>query len=456
MREVRITDTLSGEARPLVPREPPKVGIYTCGPTVYSRVHVGNARPFVIPILLGRLLRRLGYEPRLVINVTDINDKIYAAAREEGVPSDQFAAEMTRAYVEDTDRLGLGRPDAEPLASDTIPEIIDLIEALIASDHAYESGGDVYFRVRSFPGYGKLSNRDPEEMDQGEEAGTASLKEDALDFALWKARKPDEDTAWESPWGEGRPGWHIECSAMGEKLLGADFDIHSGGVDLIFPHHENEIAQTEAARGVPLARLWMHNGMIRMADEKMSKSVGNIFQLSEALDTYGREAVVAYLISGHYRQPLEFSDRALTEADARVKRIRNFVLELPEDDGGEPDAAVTAWREQFVGALADDFNTPRALATLFDLIAEGNRRELPGARAALEEMLPLLGLESLLAPAEAADPEAERLLTEREEARAARDFDRADQLRDELAERGYEVRDTAEGARLVRRRDDGG
>jgi len=454
--ELRITDTLSGELRTLEPREPPRVGIYTCGPTVYSRVHVGNARPFVIPILLQRLLRRLGYEPRLVINVTDINDKIYAAARAAGVASDQFAAEMTRAYVEDTDRLGLGRPDAEPLASDTIPEIIELIKALIASEHAYESGGDVYFRVRSFPDYGKLSNRDPEEMDQGEEAGTESLKEDALDFALWKARKPDEDTAWPSPWGEGRPGWHIECSAMGEKLLGADFDIHSGGVDLIFPHHENEIAQTEAARGAPLARLWMHNGMIRTADEKMSKSVGNIFQLSEALDTYGREAVVAYLISGHYRQPLEFSDRALTEADARVKRIRNFVLELPEDDGGEPDPAVTAWREVFLDALADDFNTPRALATLFDLISEGNRRELPGARAALEEMLPLLGLESLLARAEAADPEAERMLQEREEARAGRDFDRADRLRDELAERGYEVRDTPEGARLVRRHDDDG
>jgi cysteinyl-tRNA synthetase len=238
---------------------------------------------------------------------------------------------------------------------------------------------------------------------------------------------------------------------MGEKLLGADFDIHSGGIDLVFPHHENEIAQTEAARGVPLARLWMHNGMIRVADEKMSKSVGNIFQLSEALDRYGRDAVVAYLISGHYRQPLEFSDGALTEADARVKGIRNFVLELPESDAGEPDAAVTAWRAGFIDALADDFNTPRALAILSELITEGNRRELPGARAALEEMLPLLGLESLLAPADAADPEAERLLAEREEARAARDFERADRLRDELAERGFEVRDTTGGARLVRR-----
>jgi len=451
MREVRISDTLSGETRALEPRDPPSVGIYTCGPTVYSRVHVGNARPFVIPILLRRLLRRLGYEPRLVINVTDINDKIYDAAREAGVPSDAFAREMTRAYVEDTDRLALGRPDAEPLASETIAEIIELIEALIESGHAYESGGDVYYRVRSFPDYGKLSNRDPAEMDQGEEAGTASLKEDPLDFARWKAHKTDEDTSWPSPWGEGRPGWHIECSAMGEKLLGTDFDIHGGGVDLVFPHHENEIAQTEAARGVPLARLWMHNGMIRVADEKMSKSVGNIFQLSEALDRYGRDAVVAYLISGHYHQPLEFSDRALTEADARVKGIRNFVLELPESDDREPDPAVTAWRSEFLDALADDFNTPRALAILSELITEGNRHELPGARAALEEMLPLLGLESLLAPAETADPEAERLLAEREEARAARDFELADRLRDELAERGFEVRDTPGGARLMRR-----
>ncbi len=453
MPEVRISDTLSGKVRALKPREPSSVGIYACGPTVYSRIHVGNARAFVVPMLFQRLLRHLGYEPRLVVNVTDINDKIYAAAREAGVPSEELAAGMTRAYVEDTDRLGLGRPDAEPLASETIPEIIELIQALITSGHAYESGGDVYFRVRSFPGYGKLSNRDPEEMDQGEEAGTASLKEEPLDFALWKARKPDEDSWWPSPWGEGRPGWHIECSAMGEKLLGTDFDIHSGGVDLIFPHHENEIAQTEAARGVPLARLWMHNGMVRVAEEKMSKSVGNIFQLSAALDAYGPEAVVAYLLSAHYRQPLEFSDRALAEADARVQRIRNFVLDLPEDDRDEPDAEVDERRAAFLRALVDDFNTPRAFAELFELIAEGNRRELPGVRTALEEMLPLLGLEALLAPADVPDPEAERVLAEREQARAARDFGRADRLRDELAERGYEVRDTPEGARLVRRRD---
>jgi cysteinyl-tRNA synthetase len=450
-RTVRIRDTLSNEPRPLESREPGRVGIYACGPTVYSRIHVGNARPYVIPMLLRRLLVRLGLEARLVINVTDINDKIYAAAREAGEPSDRFAREMTRAYVEDTDRLGLGRPDDEPLASETIPEIVALIETLIEGAHAYESGGDVYFRVRSFPGYGKLSNRDPDEMDQGEEAGTESLKEDRLDFALWKARKPDEDTGWPSPWGEGRPGWHIECSAMAEKLLGTDFAVHSGGIDLIFPHHENEIAQTEAARGVPLARLWMHNGMVQIAEEKMSKSVGNIFQLSEALDRYGRDAVVAYLISGHYRQPLEFSEVALDEAATRVERIRNFVRDLPDDDQAGEDEFVRARREDLLDALADDFNTPRALAALFELITEGNRRTLPGARAALDEMLPLLGLESLMAPAEAIDSDAERLLQAREQARAGGDFGQADRIRDELADHGYEVRDTPDGPRLVRR-----
>jgi cysteinyl-tRNA synthetase len=452
VREVRIRDTLGGDVRAIEAGEGGAVGIYACGPTVYARIHVGNARPYVIPMLLRRFLAHEGYEPKLVINVTDINDKIYAAARDAGVTSTQHASEMARMYLEDTERLGLGRPDAEPLATESIPEIVALIEALIERDHAYESGGDVYFRVRSFPAYGRLSNRDPDEMDQGEEAGTAALKEDQLDFALWKARKPDEDAAWPSPWGEGRPGWHIECSAMAEKELGPDFAIHGGGSDLVFPHHENEIAQTEAARGVPLARTWMHEGMIRIADEKMSKSAGNIFQLSEALDRFGPEAVVAYLISGHYRQPLEFSDGALEEASARVERIRNFVRAVRgagEDDATDPFVAER--RDAFLAALAEDFNTPRALAELFELIAEGNRRALPGAEAALAELLPLLGLESLLRDEAAADPEAERLLGERERARAERDFASADRIRDELASLGWEVRDTPDGARLVRR-----
>ena len=446
---IRIQDTLSRKVRALDPREPGRVGIYACGPTVYGRIHVGNARPYVIFTLLERFLEHQGLETTLVINVTDINDKIYDAAREAGKSSDEYAAEMTAAYREDTDRLGIGRPDSEPLASETIGEIVSLIEDLIEGGHAYQANGDVYFRVRSFDGYGKLSNRDPAEMDQGEEAGTASLKEDQLDFAVWKGQKEGEDTAWDSPWGKGRPGWHIECSAMSEKELGADFAIHGGGIDLVFPHHENEIAQTEAARGIPLARIWMHNGMVQIDEEKMSKSVGNIFQLSEALDRFGGQTVVAYLASGHYRQPLAFSEEQLQEAEARVERIRNYFRDAPS---GDPDGFLVEKRQELLDALADDFNTPQAFAVLIEIVAEGNKRELRGAREVLTELLPLLGLDSLLGETDEADPEAERLLTERERARKEKDFDRADALREQLSEMGWEVRDETGGARLVRRR----
>ena len=456
MREVRIRDTLSGELRTLATDE--EVGIYACGPTVYSRIHVGNARPFVIFSLFARFLRSEGYRARLVVNVTDINDKIYDAAREAGEPSAEFAGRMTGDYLEDTDRLGLGRPDAEPLASETIERIVALISDLVGSGHAYESGGDVYFRVRSFDGYGKLSNRRTEDMDQGEEAGSASLKEDPLDFALWKAHKDGEDTSWDSPWGPGRPGWHIECSAMAEAELGASFAIHGGGSDLVFPHHENEIAQSEGA-GRPFARAWMHNGMIEIDAEKMSKSEGNIFQLSEALDRYGREAVVDYLVSGHYRQPLAFGPAQMEQAAARVERLRNFFREQPAgatagpagDAGGEVDSFVAARAAAFRDALADDFNTPRAMGEAFELVAEANRRELPGAPGALQGMLVLVGLESLAEAEQGAGAEAEALLADRQEARAARDFARADQIRDRLAALGWEVRDAADGARLVPR-----
>jgi cysteinyl-tRNA synthetase len=442
MREVRIRDTLTGEVRTL---EGEEVGIYACGPTVYSRIHIGNARPFVVFSLFARFLRSEGYRPKLVLNVTDINDKIYVAAREAGKESAEFAAEMTAAYIEDTDRLGVGRPDSEPLASETVEGIVSLIAELVEAGHAYESGGDVYFRVRSFGDYGKLSNRRPEDMDQGEDAGSASLKEDRLDFALWKAHKPDEDTSWDSPWGPGRPAWHIECSVMAEQELGATFAIHGGGSDLVFPHHENEIAQSEGA-GRPFARLWMHNGMIETGAAKMSKSEGNIFQLSTALDAYGREAVVAYLISGHYRQPLAFGETQMEESVARVERLRNFFRENPVSAVGQPS-------EAFRAALADDFNTPRALAEIFELVGAANRGEVDPSSAAAEVagMLELVGLSTLTQPEKGAegDGRALELMQEREEARAAKDFARADELRDELAAMGWTVRDSADGPSLV-------
>jgi cysteinyl-tRNA synthetase len=298
-------------------------------------------------------------------------------------------------------------------------------------------------------------------MDQGEAEGADSLKESRLDFALWKAHKEGEDTSWESPWGRGRPAWHIECSVMAEAELGPSFAIHGGGSDLVFPHHENEIAQSQAA-GRPFARVWMHNGMVETDAEKMSKSEGNIFQLSEALERYGREAVVDYLISGHYRQPIAFGPEQMEQAVARCERLRNFFREHPVegDSGGvlseqqregSSETSPASRLAAFYEALADDFNTPRAMAEAFELVAEANRRDLPGAPEALREMLFLLGLESLAEAEKGADAEAERLLAEREEARASKEFERADEIRDRLAELGWEVRDSADGARLVRR-----
>jgi cysteinyl-tRNA synthetase len=447
VRRIVLHDTLSGARRPLEPRDPGKVGIYACGPTVYGRIHVGNARPYVIFSLLKRFLEHEGYEVTFVSNVTDVNDKIYDAAREQGIPSERLAREMTAAYVADTDGLGLGRPDHEPLASDTIPAIVELIGALIDTGHAYVAEGDVYFRVRSYDRYGELSGRDVDQMDQGEGVEGAERKEDPLDFALWKAQKEGEDTSWEAPWGRGRPGWHIECSAMAEQLLGVELDIHGGGSDLVFPHHENEAAQTRAARGRPLARLWAHNGMVQLAGDKMAKSEGNIAPLHEVLAGHGRDTVVMYLCGGHYRQPLAYSDESLEDAAGRVYRIRDALRRL---DPGESPEDMAPLKERFFDALAEDFNTPKALAALFDWVREANRREGVGD-AHLREMLAVLGFEELT-PLDAAadvDPRARELLETRERARAANDYEQADRLRDELRALGWEVRDSAEGPELI-------
>jgi cysteinyl-tRNA synthetase len=446
MREINLHDTLGGELRPLRPRDPGKVGIYACGPTVYSRIHIGNARPFVVFSLLKRFLEHEGYDTTLVINVTDVNDKIYDAARPQGRPSAELAAEMTERYRADTDGLQLGRPDHEPLASETIGPIVDYIQTLIVGGHAYAVDGDVYFRVRSDPGYGKLSHRQLENMDQGEDAASdplTSRKEDPLDFALWKAHKPGEDTCWPAPWGAGRPGWHIECSAMAEQFLGVGFDVHGGGSDLVFPHHENEAAQTRAARGEELAKLWIHNGMIQFTGEKMAKSVGNIALLHEVLGDYGPEAVVMYLVSGHYRQPLAFSEAALEQAQANVKRIREAGRRLSE---GDSPRELEGLRDRFFDALARDFNTAEALAVLNEWIGEatGTRWDSPGS-AHLREMLGVLGLESLLAAAEQAPEQVSELAVQREQARSDRDFAAADRLRDEIAALGWEVRDGQDG-----------
>jgi cysteinyl-tRNA synthetase len=449
VRRIRLHDTRSGAVRDLEPREPGRVGIYACGPTVYNRIHVGNARPFVVFSLFKRFLEHEGYDVTLVANVTDVNDKIYDAARPLGVPSADLAREMTAAYVEDTDRLELGRPDAEPLASETIDGIVELTQALLDRGSAYAVDGDVYFRVRSDPDYGALSHRRVDDMDQGEGREGADRKEDPLDFALWKAQKPGEDTAWDAPWGRGRPGWHIECSAMAEELLGVGFEIHGGGSDLIFPHHENEAAQTRAARGAELTRIWMHNGMLQLGGEKMAKSVGNIESLRDAVDRWGRDALVLMFASGHYRQPLQYSEDTLRAAQTGVRRLREAARLVTPGSSPEDMAPL---RERFFAALADDFTTPEALAAVWDWVRESNRRGGVGGDD-LREMLGVLALENLLDVAAAdgePDDAARALLERREAARAARDFAEADRLRDELAAHGWQVRDSPAGPELVR------
>ena len=442
-----LHDTLTGLVLPLTPREPGRVGIYACGPTVYGRVHVGNARPFVVFSLLKRFLLREGYQVTFVANVTDVNDKIYAAATAAGVPSSQLAQEMTALYVADTDGLGLGRPDHEPLASETIDEIVALIAALVERGHAYVADGDVYFSVRSYQRYGELSHRDIDEMDQGEGVEGADRKRDPLDFALWKAHKPGEDTAWDAPWGRGRPGWHIECSAMAELLLGVDFEIHGGGADLIFPHHENEAAQTCAARGAPLARLWVHNGMVRADREKMAKSVGNIFLLHAALERYGRDALLAYFCSGHYRQPIEFDEERMLAAARSVERIRSAARRMT---GGSSPGWSAALRESFFAALREDFNTPAALAIVFEWVRAANRSSDAIGHADLSEMLDVLGLANLLEVVEVeTSAEAVALIEGRERARSEGDFASADALRNQLRALGWEVRDGPDGPELL-------
>jgi cysteinyl-tRNA synthetase len=446
LRTIRLHDTRTGEVRELQPREPGRVAIYACGPTVYGRIHVGNARPFVVFSLLKRFLVHEGFDVTFVANITDINDKIYAAANAAGTGSERLAHDMADAYIVDTDGLGLGRPDHEPLASATIGPIIELIEGLVASGHAYAVDGDVYFAVRRYPDYGELSHRNVDDMDQGEGVEGADRKRDPLDFALWKAQKPDEDTAWDSPWGQGRPGWHIECSAMAEELLGVDFEIHGGGSDLIFPHHENEAAQTKAAHGAQLARLWMHNGMVRLDREKMAKSVGNIFVLHDALENYGRDALIMYFVSGHYRQPIEFDEERLGQAVAQVQRIREAARRL--DRGPSPGWSAPL-RERFFAALADDFNTPSALAAVFEWVRQANRAEEAAGDADLREMLGVLALENLLEPEDVQAPhEVLELVEQREAARARRDWAEADRIRDELRSRGWEVRDGPDGPEL--------
>jgi cysteinyl-tRNA synthetase len=401
--------------------------MYFCGPTVYARAHIGNARPFVIGMWLRAWLRETGYETTLVHNITDVNDKIYDAA--PGA-SAKLAADATAWYLEDTAAFGLGMPDHLPRVTDHIPGIVAFIAQLVDGGFAYAVEGDVYFRVSSFAEYGRLSGQRP---DQVEEQEPNARKEDPRDFALWKANKPGEDTHWPSPWGDGRPGWHIECSAMAEELLGPTFEIHGGGLDLVFPHHENEVAQSRAL-GHGFAEIWAHNGILEFTGDKMSKSLGNIATIQEVLERWGAETALVFFLGGHWRKPIDFSEETMAQAAAQAEGFRD-VFRAP------PVAAPEDSWDRFAAALDDDFNTPSALAVLHGIRDHD----------VLRRGLAIFGLSSL-AERDAAPAEIVALAEQRERARAARDFETADRLREELDSAGWEMRDDAGGYTLVRRR----
>ncbi|OGO59273.1 MAG: cysteine--tRNA ligase [Chloroflexi bacterium RBG_16_72_14] len=458
---IRLQDTLSGEARPLEPLEPGHVRVYTCGPTVYGPAHIGNFRSFLFADLLIRYLRYRGLRVTWVMNLTDIDDKIIRGAAAEGVSIAELAGRYTARFLADADALGMTRPDVLPRATEHIPQITDLVATLLDRGHAYRTeDGSVFFRIASWPAYGRLARLDPEAMRVGERVEADEYaKDDVRDFALWKAPKPGEPS-WDTPIGPGRPGWHIECSAMSMTHLGPSFDIHTGGVDLVFPHHEDEIAQSEAATGLPFVHAWLHCAHLRMGGEKMAKSTGNIARVADLVAAGVSPRALRYaLIAVHYRAPLNYTEDSLPAAAAAVERVDALLAALAGYREGRPDdptlpAALDAIRAAFEAGLDDDLNVSEALAALFDGVRDLNRRidaralstaDAARATAFIRELDAVLGI---AAPeADALDPELQDLVDRRAAARAARDWAESDRLRDELLARGIAVEDTRDGQR---------
>lgn len=462
---MQVFNTLGRELQAFEPTEAGKVGIYLCGPTVQSEPHLGHGRSAVAFDVIRRYLEWRGFEVLFIRNVTDIEDKIIAAAEAEGTTVTELASRNAARFAEGYRALGCLDPDIEPAATEHIPEIIELTRILIEADLAYASGGDVYFRVRKMPDYGKLSGRRVDELQSGARVLPGEHKSDPLDFALWKGAKEGEP-AWESPWGPGRPGWHIECSAMAAKYLGRPFDIHAGGTDLIFPHHENENAQSEGAFGVgTFARYWMHNGMLQLSGEKMAKSTGLLVTLEEGVARYPASAIRLFFLGARYRSPLDYSEPLLAEAAASLERLRAF-RRRTGDIEAMPDRQVL---DRFTAAMDDDFNTPAVVADLFDLVRDANRRldageDASGLVAAFDEILRVLGIElteaamddlesALIALATELGAEGcatgeqviERLIEMRSHARTSRDFPTADLIRNRLADLGVALEDSPDG-----------
>lgn len=469
MTKIQVYNTMTQTKEEFVPRVPGKVSIYVCGVTPYSDTHLGHARPSVVWDVIKRFFKYVGYETFHVQNFTDVDDKIIGRSQNEGVPALEISKRYIVEYLTSMDALGVERADIYPKVSEHMPEIIELVETLVQKDHAYPSGGDVFFQVSSFPEYGKLSKQKLEELRQGTRFEVDPAKKDAADFALWKEAKPGEP-AWESPWGEGRPGWHIECSAMSLKYLGEAFDFHGGGNDLIFPHHENEIAQSEAATGNELARYWVHNGMINLKDTKMSKSLGNVISVGQLTKRYPKELLRFYLLSTHYRSSLEFYDGKLEEMSKGWTRLNDATLNLknalPSAKDGELsplDQEIVETLERLEGdllaALADDFNTAMAFGVLFEVVREinGYRHKQGNQKQVLQKTFDLLklfagdilgvlqlektGQDGLV------DSLLDLLLGLREELRKQKNFALSDQIRDQLTNLGVTIEDTAQGPR---------
>ncbi len=456
---LRLYNTLTRTVEEFVPREPGKVGMYTCGPTVYNRAHIGNFRTFLFSDLVKRYLRYRGYQVTWVMNLTDIDDRTITGSQKEGIPMREFTERYTKIFIEDRDALGMEPADIYPKATEHIPEMVELVKCLQQRKLAYRTDDSHYFRVAAFPGYGKFARLDVEGMQQVERvAADAYAKEDPRDFALWKGYEPvDGDVYWETEIGKGRPGWHLECSAMSLKYLGQEFDIHLGGVDLIFPHHQNEIAQTEGCTGKRLARYWLHSEFLMIDADKMSKSLGNIYSISDVIDKGWSAREIRYVLMGtHYRQRLNFTEAILEAARASLERIDAFVrnLEYATGSGGaaEVEAVIERCEKQFQEGLDDDFNYAEAVAAIFNLVREGNaliaqgkvgKSEAELIHALLKRLNSVVDYIYPKQAADSADEEIDRLVLARDEARRQKNWAEADRLRDELAKREIILEDRA-------------